>query len=47
MKEISIKKLIKYLKEEKKNGGKTIQFKGTLLCPENGNSIVITTEKQM
>lgn len=47
MKEIDIETLIKYLEEEKINGGKTIKYKGTLLCPENFNSIVITTEKQM
>ena len=47
MKEIDIDTLIDYLQEERKNGGKTIKYKGTVLCPENFNSIVITTEKQM
>ena len=47
MKKISIEQLIEYLKQELENGGKTIEYKGTLVCIENGNSIIITTEKQM
>jgi len=44
---ISIELLIQLLKKEQQGGGTTIQFNGTLLCPENGNSIILSSEKQM
>ena len=44
---IKIEILIEYLKKELEKGGKTIKYHGTLLCPENGNSIIITSEVQM
>jgi hypothetical protein len=47
MKTISIDELILLLETEKQNGGKTIEYSGTLLVPENGNKILVTTEKQI
>jgi hypothetical protein len=47
MKLITIDEMISLLKIEKEKGGKTIEYSGTLLVPENGNSILITTEKQI
>jgi hypothetical protein len=44
---IKIEILIEYLVKEIEKGGKTIEYNGTLLCPENGNSIIITSEIQM
>jgi hypothetical protein len=45
MKEISINELIKILEKEKQKGAETVFYKGTLVS-ENGNSIIITTERQ-
>lgn len=45
MKEISINELIKILEKEKEKGAETVSYKGTLVS-ENGNSIIITTERQ-
>jgi hypothetical protein len=47
MKTILIDELILLLETEKQNGGKTIEYSGTLLIPENGNKILVTTEKQI
>lgn len=47
MKELQIWELIELLKEEMNKGASIVQVKGTILIPENGNSILITTEKQM
>jgi|LakMenEpi03Aug12_release.lakeMendotaPanAssembly.Ray.scaffolds.fasta_scaffold1172111_2 hypothetical protein len=47
MKTILIDELILLLETEKQNGGKTIEYSGTLLVPENGNKILVTTEKQI
>lgn len=46
MKTITIETLIAYLEVEKSKGGKTVQYQGTLLIPERGNLILITTEYQ-
>jgi hypothetical protein len=42
----TLDELIKMLEKEKEVGAKFIMFKGTLFTPENGNKIIITTEKQ-
>jgi hypothetical protein len=47
MKTILIDELILLLETEKQSGGKTIEYSGTLLVPENGNKILVTTEKQI
>jgi hypothetical protein len=47
MKTILIDELILLLETEKQNGGKTIEYSGTLLVTENGNKILVTTEKQI
>jgi hypothetical protein len=47
MKTILIDELILLLETEKQNGGKTIEYSGTLLVPENGNKILVTNEKQI
>jgi hypothetical protein len=44
---IKIETLIGLLKKEIEKGGLTIEYNGTLLCAENGNFIIITTENQM
>lgn len=46
MKTLTITELILLLKSEAMKGGKTVQINGTILCPENGNSIIISTQKQ-
>lgn len=43
----TIDELIAMLKLEKEMGVEFILFDGTILVPENGNKIVLTTEKQM
>lgn len=43
---IDIEDIISRLKEEQKKGATVVGYKGTLFT-NNGNSIVITTEKQM
>lgn len=47
MKEISLDQLIKSLQNTKDRGGKTVKYDGTLLVPETGNEIILTTKKQM
>ena len=47
MKKISIENLIWELKKLQKAGKNNIEVKGTLMCEENGNSIIVSTEKQM
>ena len=47
MKTLTIVELIKLLENEIKEGASIVQFDGTILIPDNGNKIVITTEKQM
>jgi hypothetical protein len=41
--EIQISELLEYLKD--KDG--VLILKGTLICPEDGNRIISSTEKQM
>ncbi len=45
-KTIKIEELIELLQYQLSKGGKTVQYQGTLLVPERGNTIIITTEKQ-
>jgi len=44
---ISIELLIQLLKKEQQGGGTTIEYNGTLMCTDNGNSIILSVEKQM
>jgi len=44
---ISIELLIQLLLKEQQGGGTTIEYNGTLLCVDNGNSIILSDEKQM
>jgi hypothetical protein len=39
--------LINHLLELQKKGGKTVEYKGTVYCPETGNDIILTTEEQI
>lgn len=43
----TLDELLKMLEAEKKMGVEFILFDGTIIAPENGNKIVLTTEKQM
>ncbi len=47
MKQIAINDLINLLMEAKARGAKTVVVKGTILAPDAGNLIVITSEPQM
>jgi hypothetical protein len=47
MKTLTIVELIKLLENEIKDGASIVQISGTILIPDNGNKILITTEKQM
>lgn len=46
MKQIKIANLIIELQKLQQEGKKNVQIKGTLLCEEAGNLIIISTEKQ-
>jgi hypothetical protein len=43
---LPIKILITRLQEQMKKGGKNVKISGTVLVPETGNSIIVSTEKQ-
>lgn len=43
----TLDELIEMLEAEKEMGVEFLLFEGTILTPENGNKIVLTTEKQM
>jgi hypothetical protein len=43
---LPIKILIARLQEQMKKGGKNVKISGTVLVPETGNSIIVSTEKQ-
>lgn len=47
MKTLTILKLIKLLEDEMKSGADIVQIDGTIIIPDNGNKILITTEEQM
>ncbi len=47
MKEISLDQLIKSLQDARARGGKTVRYKGTIMVPETGNEIILTTERQI
>jgi len=47
MKEVKIEDLIKVLEEQVKKGVTKLQIKGTLVSPQDGNLIILSTEKQM
>jgi len=45
--EISIEKLIETLEKLKGKGATTVEINGTLFCPQDGNTIIATTDPQM
>ncbi len=45
--EILIDDFILWLENEKKNGATKLLVEGTMVAPENGNKIIISTIKQM
>ena len=47
MKTFTIDELIKILEDEIKDGASIVQVDGTILIPDNGNKIIVSTEKQM
>jgi hypothetical protein len=47
MKTLTIIELIELLENERKNGASIVQMDGTILIPDNGNKILVTTQKQM
>jgi hypothetical protein len=47
MKTLTIVELIELLENERKIGASLVQIGGTILIPDNGNKILVTTEKQM
>lgn len=46
MKTLTIVELIELLENERKNGASIVQVEGTILIPDNGNKIIITTQEQ-
>lgn len=46
-KEININELIKVLEDQVKKGVTKVQIKGTLMSEQDGNLIILSTEKQM
>lgn len=46
MKTLTIVELIELLENERNNGASIVQVEGTILIPDNGNKIIITTQKQ-
>jgi hypothetical protein len=46
-KTIGLSELIKRLQAEYLKGGETVEYDGTLLIPETGNTIILTTETQI
>jgi hypothetical protein len=47
MKALTIVELIQLLENEIKDGASIVMVDGTILIPDNGNKILITTKKQM
>ena len=47
MKEINIETLIANLQKLAEKGKTKVEIKGTLMCQQDGNSIIVSTEKQM
>ncbi len=45
-KEIKIEELIKVLEEQVKKGVTSVSIKGTLMSEQDGNLIIVSTEKQ-
>lgn len=46
-KEVNIDELIKVLEEQVQKGVTTVQIKGTLMSEQDGNLIILTTDKQI
>lgn len=47
MKTLTIVELIELLENEIKSGASIVQVDGTIFIPDNGNKIIVTTQKQM
>lgn len=47
MENININKLIETLRALSEKGCVNVQITGTLLCAEDGNSVIVSTEKQI
>jgi hypothetical protein len=47
MKTLTIVELIELLENEIKTGASIVQVDGTILIPDNGNKILVTTQKQI
>ena len=47
MKEVNIIDLIGVLQGLREKGIETVQIEGTLMSKEDGNTIIVSTEKQM
>jgi hypothetical protein len=47
MKKIKIDELIKLLEQQVKKGVTEVQIRGTLMSEQDGNLIIVSTEKQM
>jgi len=45
--EVKIEELIKMLEAQVKKGVTKVDIKGTLMSPQDGNAIIVSTEKQM
>lgn len=44
---MTIAELIEMLQRERDTGASIVQIEGTILISDNGNKILVTTEKQM
>lgn len=47
MKTLTIVELIELLADELRSGATTVKVDGTIFIPDNGNKILVTTQKQM
>ena len=45
--EVNIEELIKALEEQINKGVTKVEIKGTLMSPQDGNLIIVSTEKQI
>jgi tRNA A37 methylthiotransferase MiaB len=44
---LPIEEVIKRLEELRNKGAKNVQIEGTLMCKEDGNTVIASTEPQM
>lgn len=47
MKDINIKELITTLQKLSDKGNTTVQINGSLICQTDGNTVIISTDKQI